>query len=66
MLRSESNHLTYVLYSMQFRLAQSSQVSTVLQRLVTLAAGFVMEEWGARWVDWLPIGTTVHCPGFFA
>jgi len=32
----------------QHELAQRSPVSTVLQRLVTLAAGFVMAEWGAR------------------
>merc|ERR1712198_808103 len=30
------------------KLAERSQVSRVLQRLVTLAAGFVMAEWGAR------------------
>ena len=35
---------------MQSRLAERSQVSRVLQRLVTLAAGFVMAEWGARWL----------------
>ena len=48
-------------HSMQLRLAQSSQVSTVLQRLVTLAAGFVMAEWGARWVEPHIVTLLWHC-----
>ena len=42
-----SHHALQILN--QSRLTQSSQVSTVLQRVVALAAGLVMGEWGARW-----------------
>ena len=45
------NAVSNYIFPMQPRLAQRSPVSTVLQRLVTLAAGFIMAEWGARWVD---------------